>query len=215
MYLRSWGLFSHIGIFKSIYLVALGLSCGTQERSLWSIGFSSCITQAYLPHGTWDPSSPTRDRTCLLCLGRWLPHHWSTRKSLHWDLFWLGTFLLRDCCGRHGGARAVDINKRHRAPRDLNKAAWGSCLLTLRNSRPPVLQTLKMTPCLPPSLEDLWTLGGGDGSTANRLRTVQCGSVKEPQLDFHRLDSVPKLVSEKCQRAFPCCQINTKFSSEP
>ena len=36
--------------------------------------------RAYLPHGMWDPSSSTRDRTCGPCLGKWILNHWITRE---------------------------------------------------------------------------------------------------------------------------------------
>ena len=28
----------------------------------------------------WDLSSPTRDRTCVPCIGRWILYHWATRE---------------------------------------------------------------------------------------------------------------------------------------
>ena len=39
---------------------------------------SSCGAQAYLPFGMWHLRSLTRDRTCVLCLARWIPNHWVT-----------------------------------------------------------------------------------------------------------------------------------------
>ena len=35
----------------------------------------------FWPQGMWDPSSPTRDWTCMPCLGKWNLEHWTTRKS--------------------------------------------------------------------------------------------------------------------------------------
>ena len=29
----------------------------------------------------WDLSSPTRDQTCVPCIGRWILNHWTTRKA--------------------------------------------------------------------------------------------------------------------------------------
>ena len=37
--------------------------------------------RAYLPHGMWDLSSSTRDRTCGPCLGKWILNHWTTRED--------------------------------------------------------------------------------------------------------------------------------------
>ena len=37
-------------------------------------------TWAYLLHGMWDVSSPTRDGTNVPCVGRWILNHWSTRR---------------------------------------------------------------------------------------------------------------------------------------
>ena len=42
--------------------------------------FSSCGTWGQLPRSMWDLSSPTRDRTCIPCIGRWIPDHWTTRE---------------------------------------------------------------------------------------------------------------------------------------
>ena len=49
--------------------------------SLWHRVFSKCGMQAYLPWGTWDLSFLTRDQTQVLCMGRWIPNHWTTGKS--------------------------------------------------------------------------------------------------------------------------------------
>ena len=37
--------------------------------------------RAYLPHGMWDLSSSTRDRTCGPCLAKWILNHWTTRED--------------------------------------------------------------------------------------------------------------------------------------
>ena len=34
----------------------------------------------FWPQGMWDLSSPTRDRTCTPCIGRWSLNHWTTRE---------------------------------------------------------------------------------------------------------------------------------------
>ena len=49
-------------------------------------GLSSCGTQALLPRGTWDPSSLTRDRTCVPCIGRQILNHWTTREIRNFAL---------------------------------------------------------------------------------------------------------------------------------
>ena len=76
-----------------IYLAALGLSCGMRDRccsmwdlSLWHVGFSLLVVcglqslWAQQPHSIWDLSSPTRDRTCILCIGKWILNHWTTKE---------------------------------------------------------------------------------------------------------------------------------------
>ena len=39
--------------------------------SFWHMGF---------PHGTWNLSTPTWDRTHIPCIGRWILNHWATRE---------------------------------------------------------------------------------------------------------------------------------------
>ena len=41
---------------------------------------SSCGTRAQVPRGMWEPSSPTRDRTRVPCIGRQILYHWTTRE---------------------------------------------------------------------------------------------------------------------------------------
>ena len=41
---------------------------------------SSCDAQASLPRSVWDLSSPTRDQTCVTCIGRQILNHWTTRE---------------------------------------------------------------------------------------------------------------------------------------
>ena len=57
-----------------------------QSTSAKMFGFSNCVMQTYLPHGMWDLSSLTRDQTCIPCIGRQIPHHWTTRKVPSVDL---------------------------------------------------------------------------------------------------------------------------------
>ena len=62
-------------------VAAPGLSsCGTQ--ALEHSGFSSWDAQAELLQGTWDLRSPTRDRTHVSCIARWILNHWATREVL-------------------------------------------------------------------------------------------------------------------------------------
>ena len=50
-----------------------------QALRLWCVcGLQS--TQAQLLCGMWDLSSPTRDQTFTICVGRWVLNHWTTRK---------------------------------------------------------------------------------------------------------------------------------------
>ena len=48
------------------------------------IEFVTIFLQFYVlvfwPRGVWDPSSPTRDRTCTRCVGRQSPNHWIARE---------------------------------------------------------------------------------------------------------------------------------------
>ena len=55
-------------------------SCGTQ--ALEHSGFSSWDAQAELLQGMWDLSSPSRDRTHISCIARWILNHWATREVL-------------------------------------------------------------------------------------------------------------------------------------
>ena len=57
-----------------IYLAVLGLS-----YDVWGL-LSSCAAWAYLPYGTWDLRSLTRDGTCVPCIGRRILNHWTTRE---------------------------------------------------------------------------------------------------------------------------------------
>ena len=41
---------------------------------------SSCSAQVYMFHGVWDPSSLTRDQTCVPCIGRQILNHCTTRE---------------------------------------------------------------------------------------------------------------------------------------
>ena len=91
-------------------MAASGLSCGMwdlhcsmRDLSLRCAGFlsldearglSSCGTRAELPCSMWDVSSPTRDWTRVLCIGRRFLYHWTTREVP--AIFFLNK-LLDDC----------------------------------------------------------------------------------------------------------------------
>ena len=65
------------------------LVCGS--RALVELcELSSCGMRAQLPHGMWDLSSLTRDRTHIPCIGRWILYHWTTRK--------VPTYLILQYC---------------------------------------------------------------------------------------------------------------------
>ena len=48
---------------------------------LWQAGFFTCGRRAQLPKSIWDPSSLTRVRAHVFCIGRQILNHWTTRKS--------------------------------------------------------------------------------------------------------------------------------------
>ena len=60
------------------------VSCKLFQSSLQTLivirGLSSCGSWAWLPHGTWDLSSPTRDQTCVPCIVRRILKHWIARE---------------------------------------------------------------------------------------------------------------------------------------
>ena len=56
-------------IYLCAYLAESGPGCGARA-SLWLCGLCSCDVQASLPWGMCDPSSLTRDRTYIPCVGR-------------------------------------------------------------------------------------------------------------------------------------------------
>ena len=49
-------------------------------------GLSSCGAWAWLPRSMWDLSSPTKDRTCIPCIGRCILYHWTAREVPLWHL---------------------------------------------------------------------------------------------------------------------------------
>ena len=54
------------------------LTVWVAENVLFLIPFYIIMT---IPCGLWDLSSPTRDQTCVPCIGRWILNHWTTREA--------------------------------------------------------------------------------------------------------------------------------------
>ena len=76
LYMRHlWGTPSSSVKFNLFYFGCAGFS-------LCNTGFSGGGMWAQLPRGTWDLCFPTRDRTCIPCIGRQIFNHGATRKSL-------------------------------------------------------------------------------------------------------------------------------------
>ena len=76
IYFRIYIYFFNIYLFiwlHSVYFQHGGLFVGLTV-------FSSCGTQAWLPHGRWDLSSQTRDQTHVPCIGRQILNHWTTKE---------------------------------------------------------------------------------------------------------------------------------------
>ena len=68
--------------FKNFILAALGLCCSTQGFSPVPVHRPSLIAngvQPQLTHSKLDLSSPTRDQTHILCVGRWIFNPWTIR----------------------------------------------------------------------------------------------------------------------------------------
>ena len=60
---------------------------GCAGSSLQCVGSAIMAHGAQLPRGTWDLSSPTRDRTHVPCTGRRILNHWTTREVPHMICF--------------------------------------------------------------------------------------------------------------------------------
>ena len=82
-----------------VHFVAMnGLSCG-----VWAPEYTGSVVTvwAQLLCSMWDPSSLTRDWTCIPCIGRQTFNHWTTRGvSLTFEKVSAGP--RRDCCGSVG-----------------------------------------------------------------------------------------------------------------
>ena len=65
-----------------IYLDASSPSWGTEVLCyiMPDLSLQCCSTQAWLPHGMWNPCSLIRDQTCVPCIARQILNHWTTRE---------------------------------------------------------------------------------------------------------------------------------------
>ena len=73
--------FEHSG-GSSFFLAVLGLHCGMQASSC--CGAWTCLVVASglsCPKARGILVSPTRDQTYVLCIGRWILNHWTTREG--------------------------------------------------------------------------------------------------------------------------------------
>lgn len=76
---------SRVGISASslplFFFFFFFLGCGPFFKVYWichNVASASCC--GFLAMGTWDPSSPTGDGTCTLCLGRQSLNPWTARE---------------------------------------------------------------------------------------------------------------------------------------
>ena len=71
-----WGTqaFSSCGSWAFCHGTRASLVIGSGACRLCSYGM-----KAWFPQGKWDLSSLTRDQTCILCIGRRILNHWTTR----------------------------------------------------------------------------------------------------------------------------------------
>ena len=73
-------------------------------------GLSSCGAQAHFPLGMWDLSSPTRDRTCVPCIGRRILNHWTTREVPAEALYSMTTLLTTQYDNSESGHFDKDLS---------------------------------------------------------------------------------------------------------
>ena len=70
--------------------------CGSFLNYLFNL-LQYCLCFVFWPQDMWDFSSPTRDWTCIPCIGRWSLNHWST-KEIPTYFFWIYLFLIGHNC---------------------------------------------------------------------------------------------------------------------
>ena len=83
-----------------LYLASLGLCCCARASHCSGFSFGGARARAQAqqlwPTGLAAPqhvgSSWIRNRTCVPCIARWMPHHWATRGALGWTSSWM------NCC---------------------------------------------------------------------------------------------------------------------
>jgi len=68
-------------IILNLYWISYSIACF----------FKNFIFLVFWPWGTWDPSSPTKDWTHTLCIGRQSLKHWPSR-----EIPWKITFIERN-----------------------------------------------------------------------------------------------------------------------
>ena len=68
--------------------------CGRWALSLRRVSSVVVAQGLNCPTAMWDLSSPSRDQTCIPCIGRQILYHWTTRVVPVLDSFW-----LPDLCG--------------------------------------------------------------------------------------------------------------------
>ena len=80
---------------KYFYLVASDLSCSTQDLCcicgiscwgvpyVWHPGYRAFGFSSWGLSGLVVPRHPIRDQTCVPCITRWIPNHWTTRGTPH------------------------------------------------------------------------------------------------------------------------------------
>ena len=138
--MRLWIIFESCPIdfltflILGVFLAAPRVSCGA----------GPVVATCELPQGMWDPSSPSRDQTCIPCIGRQILNPWATRDipafskggrasggrvhrlitslwllpaQLLWHLKWGGVFLTDEQGGR--------VLAPHQGPRDNSLAGRG------------------------------------------------------------------------------------------
>jgi len=80
-----------------LFFTISGLSHGTQDLLAVCWHLSSCGVQAHLPHGMWDLCSPTKDQTCISCIGRQTLNHGTTKEVLRLSILpskYIDKFLM-------------------------------------------------------------------------------------------------------------------------
>ena len=91
---RGYSSLQCVGFSAQWLLLVWSTGTRSQDSVVAAHGLSSCDPRAWLLHGT-EGFSQTRDWTCVLCIVRWMPNHWTTREVCQcllrlakaWELF--------------------------------------------------------------------------------------------------------------------------------